>query len=191
MSLERRLVQAVRASPILMRVLQGVRALDLPDWRMVSGAIYQTVWNDLTGRPPDYGVKDYDAVYFDPDTSYEAEDAYIKRAAAAFDPPLDAMVEVRNQARVHLWFQARFGDAYAPLRSTDESLERYLCPAYAVGVRLRADDAIDVAAPFGLEDLFAMRLRPNPRRMVNPRNFERAAASARARWPEATVEGVI
>jgi hypothetical protein len=101
------------------------------------------------------------------------------------------MVEVRNQARVHLWFQGKFGDAYAPLSCTDESFERYLCPAYAVGVRLQPDGEIDVAAPFGLEDLFAMRLRPNPRRPVSADNFARAAASARARWPEATVEGAL
>jgi hypothetical protein len=188
MTLEARLIQAVRASPTLMRVLDDVRALDLPDWRLVSGCVYQIYWNDRTGRAPDHGLKDYDTVYFDPDTAYEAEDAHIRRAAAAFAPPLDAMVEVRNQARVHLWFEDRFGEPYAPLRSTDEALERFVCPAFAVGIRLEADDAISVAAPFGLEDMASMTLRPNPRRAVNRASFARAAASARARWPEVIVQ---
>jgi uncharacterized protein len=187
-TLEARLIQAVRASPTLMRVLDGVRALDLPDWRLVSGCVYQTYWNDRTGRAPDHGLKDYDTVYFDSDTAYEAEDAYIRRAAAAFAPPLDAMVEVRNQARVHLWFEDRFGEPYAPLSSTDEALERFVCPAFAVGIRLEADDAISVAAPFGLEDMASMTLQPNPRRAVNPASFARAVASARARWPEVIVQ---
>ena len=30
--------------------------------------------------------------------------------AAAFEPPLRDMVEVRNQARVHLWFEGKFGE---------------------------------------------------------------------------------
>ena len=34
--------------------------------------------------------------------------------------------------------------------------------ATAVAVRLDADDAIDVVAPFGLEDLFTLRLVPGP-----------------------------
>lgn len=187
MTQEEALLALIKASPTLMRVLEGVRGLGLPDWRLVSGCVYQTVWNALTGRDPDYGVKDYDAVYFDPDTSYEAEDVHIRRAAAAFPPPLDAMVEVRNQARVHLWFEPKFGEAYAPLACTDEALERFVCPAFAVGVRLEPDDRLSLAAPFGLDDLFAMRLRPNPRRVLAPAAFDRVLASARARWPELTV----
>jgi hypothetical protein len=184
---EGRLIDAVRASPSLMQVLRGVRDLDLPDWRLVSGCVYQTAWNALSGRAPDYGLKDYDAVYFDPDPTYEAEDVFIRRAAAAFPPPLDRMVEVRNQARVHLWFEGKFGEPYAPLLRTDEALERFLCPAFAVGVRLEADDAITVAAPFGLDDLFSMTLRPNPRRAFNPEGFARVTASVRTRWPDVTV----
>jgi hypothetical protein len=188
MTLEGRLIAAVRASPTLMRVMTGLRALDLPDWRLVSGCVYQTVWNAVTGRPPDHGLKDYDAVYFDSDTSYDAEDMHIRRAAAVFAPPLNHLVEVRNQARVHLWFEDKFGEPYAPLRSTDESLERYVCPAFAVGIRLEADDAITVVAPFGLEGVFGLRLRPNPNRPFNAQGYERVMDSARARWPEIVIE---
>ncbi len=184
---EARLVSILGASPSLMRVMTGLWALDLPDWRLVSGCIYQTVWNALTGRDPDYGLKDYDAVYFDPDTSWDAEDVFIKRVAAAFAPPLDAMVEVRNQARVHLWFEGKFGEPYAPLTRTDEALERFVCPAFAVGARLEAGGRISIAAPFGLDDLFAMRLRPNPNRPINPKGFAKVLASAQARWPELIV----
>ena len=185
--LERRLGDIVRASPRLMHVLTVLRDLDLPQWRVFSGAVYQAVWNAQTGRDPDYGVKDYDVAYFDPsDTSYEAEDAVIRRVADAFDPPLKEMVEVRNQARVHLWFEGKFGEPYTPLRSTDEALERFVCPAFSVGVRLEPDDTIGVAAPCGLEDVFAMRLRPNPMR-PEARGWERTTRSAKARWPEITV----
>ena len=57
----------IAGSPTVMQVLTTVRDLDLPDWRLFSGSIYQTVWNALTERDPDYGVKDYDIGYFDPD----------------------------------------------------------------------------------------------------------------------------
>ena len=187
MTSEERLIGILRASPSLMGVMQGMRALGLPDWRLVSGCLYQKAWNHLTGRDLDYGLKDYDAVYFDPDTSYEAEDVFIRRAAAAFPPPLDAMVEVRNQARVHLWFEQKFGEPYAALGRTDEALERFVCPAFAVGARLEADDRITLASPFGLEDLFAMRLRPNPNRPISAQAFARVSDSARARWPELTI----
>ncbi len=181
-----RLIEIVRASPTLMRVLTLARQFDLPDWRLVAGSIYQTVWNELTGRAPDYGIKDYDLVYFDTDPSWTAEDVQIKRAAAFFPRPLSAMVEVRNQGRVHLWFEDKFGEPYAPLTRTDDMIERFVCPAFSVGVRLETDGRIDVAAPFGFEDLFAMRLRPNPRRSTNPKGFQKVVISCQARWPEVT-----
>lgn len=177
----------VRANSSLMTVLRTARELDLPDWLVFSGAIYQPVLNHLTGRPLDYGIKDYDLGYFDAcDISYEAEDVVIRRVAEALAPPLREMVEVRNQARVHLWFEGKFGEAYAPLTSTREALGRFVSPLFAVGVRLELDDGLTVVAPFGLEDLFGMRLRPNPNRVTA--GFERTAASVTARWPEVQVE---
>lgn len=190
-TLEDRLVEIVRGVPTTMRVLETVRALDLPDWMVFSGAVYQPVWNHLTGRAPDYGIKDYDVAYHDDsDTSYEAEDVVIKRVAAAFEPPLRDLVEVRNQARVHLWFNKKFGadEPYPPLENSAAALKRFVATAFCVGVRLDADDRLSVWAPFGLEDLFALRLRPNPLRVKGAGGWERTTASAKARWPEISIE---
>ena len=187
-SLEQQLTEIVRGHAPLMHVLTTVRSLDLPDWRIFSGAVYQAVWNIKTGRPVDYGVKDYDLGYFDPDTSWDAEDAVIKRAASAFEAPFSDMVEVRNQARVHLWFKDRFGghEDYTALTCTDDAPARFVAPCFAVGVRLEADDSLSLIAPFGLEDVFSLTVRPNPTR---PRagGWDKIIANARGRWPELTV----
>ncbi len=186
-TLEDRLEAIVRGSDSLMTVLRLTRGLDLPDWLIVSGAVYQKVWNHLTGRDPDFGIKDYDLAYFDAsDTSYEAEDVHIKRAAAHFPPPFDQQVEVRNQARVHLWFEDHFGEPYEPLHSSAEALGRFVAPCFGVGVRLGADDRLTIEAPFGLDDLFSMTIRPNPTRGL-ARGWDKVIASARGRWPEITV----
>jgi hypothetical protein len=179
--------ELLRASPGAMAALTVARDLALPDPLLFSGAVYQPVWNDLTGRPLDHGVKDYDLGYFDADTSYDAEDRVITAVAAALDEPWRERVEVRNQARVHLWFPQRFGSPFEPLRDTAEALTRFVCPAFAVGARLAGDGTITVVAPFGLDDVFAMRLRPNPLRDVAP-DWDRVVAGVVARWPELTVE---
>jgi len=186
-TLEDRLEAIVRGSDSLTTVLRLTRDLDLPDWLIVSGAVYQKVWNHLTGRDPDYGIKDYDIAYFDAsDVSYEAEDVHIKRAASHFPPPFDQQVEVRNQARVHLWFEDHFGEPYEPLHSSAEALGRFVAPCFGVGVRLEADDRLTIAAPFGLDDLFSMTIRPNPTRGL-AKGWNKVVASARGRWPEITV----
>jgi hypothetical protein len=182
-----RLTGILRATPQLMQVLRTVRTLGLPDWLVFSGAIYQPVLNHLTGRGADHGIKDYDLAYFDgSDLSYEAEDVVIRRVAEAFEEPLRSMVEVRNQARVYFWFEAKFGERYARLSCTAEALERFTSTAFAIGVRLEADDQLYIEAPFGLEDLFALRLRPNPRR--HSLHFLRRVSAALGRWPELVIE---
>ena len=183
MNQEQRLVDILRASPRVMRVLHIMRAAALPDCRLVAGSIYGTVWNALTGQAPDYGIKDYDICYFDPDTSWEAEDAIIKAVAAITPPDLLPLIEVRNQARVHLWFGAKFGGDYPPLSNTDQALTRYLCYSDAVAARLEADDSISIAAPFGLDDVFSMTMRANPGCGTTD-NRAAKFASVQARWPQ-------
>jgi len=176
----------VRADPDLMQLLARLRSVRLPQWRIVAGCLYQTVWNVLTGRPRGTGIKDYDLIYFDSgDLSWEAEDAVIQRVAAATQDCVGP-VEVRNQARVHLWFQARFGCAYPQLTCADEALRQYASVAHAVGVRLEDDGLLDIVAPFGLDDLFAMVIRPN-RALDNAASHASKARRAQATWPEVIV----
>jgi len=173
----------VRSDPDLMQLLSCIRRVHLPQWRLVAGCLYQTVWNVLTRRDRGTGIKDYDLIYFDDsDLSWAAEDAVIGRVAAATRGCVGP-VAVRNQARVHLWFEARFGTVYPRLSSEDEAIRRYASIVHAIGVRLEDDDRLDVVAPFGLDDLFSMMIRPN-HALENEVWHTRKARRAQAIWPE-------
>jgi hypothetical protein len=177
----------IRADPGLMHLLDRLRALALPQWRLVAGCLYQTVWNVLTGRPRGTGIKDYDLIYHDAaDLSWEAEDAVIRHVTAATQGCVGPL-EVRNQARVHLWFADRFGCAYPQLDCADASLRYYASIVHAVGVRLEPDDRLDVVAPFGLDDMFAMIIRPN-RVLDNAASHSAKCERAKAIWPQVVVE---
>jgi hypothetical protein len=181
-----RLEQIVRSDAGLMDLLVRLREIGLPQWRLVAGCLYQTVWNVLTARPRGTGIRDYDVIYFDPgDLSYEAEDRVIRRVADATSHGVGP-VEVRNQARVHLWFEARFLVPYTPLSCADEALRRYASVVHAVGVRLDDNGRLDILAPFGLDDLFGMVVRPN-RALDNAESHTAKAIRAQAIWPEVTV----
>jgi len=176
----------VRGSELLMMVLRGLREEDLPDWLLVAGALYNTVWNAMTGRPPLTGIKDVDVFYFDDsDLSYEAEDRIIKRLDQRF-AGLPVPVEGRNQARVHLWFPEKFGQPFTPLESSGEMLTRYASKTHAVAVRLDANDRLEILAPFGLDDIFSFRIVPNPVLMNRPAH-DAKGARAKSVWPEITV----
>lgn len=181
------LCDIIRATPLLMDVLERLPALELPDAWLVSGAIYNTVWNHLTERPPLTGINDIDLFYFDAsDLSYEAEDQSIKRAAEIFgDLPLP--VQLRNQARVHLWYPERFGEPYPALSSSSEAIDRFASLTHAVGARLDGAGEIELYTPFGLDDLFSFRIVPN-RRMNNQATHDKKGERARSVWPEIVVE---
>ncbi|RWM97823.1 MAG: nucleotidyltransferase family protein [Mesorhizobium sp.] len=179
-------LEIVAADPLLAKTLARVRELELPDWLVVSGALYNSIWNYLTGRPSGYGIKDVDLFYFDgTDLSYEAEDAVIRRAAQHFEG-LTLPVEVRNQARVHLWYPAKFGQACPRYTSASESVGYFASKTHAVGVRYDADEALELVAPFGLDDIFSFRITPN-RVLDNQRTHEAKGKRARENWPEISV----
>jgi uncharacterized protein len=176
------LCDIVRASPVLMRTLTMARDWGLPDWWLVSGAIYNQVWNHLTGRAEMYGVKDIDLFYFDPDISWDAEDRIIRHAERLFPAP--PPVEVRNQARVHLWYQDHFGSMYPALSQSCAAIDRFACRTHCVGLRLEGD--LQVYAPYGLDDIFSFRVTPNPI-LNNRETHETKAARQISLWPELTI----
>jgi uncharacterized protein len=173
----------VRGEPVLMEALRVLRDMALSDHYIASGAIYNTVWNALTGKPPLTGIKDIDVIYFDDsDLSYEAEDRVIKAVEARLRQ-LPVPVETRNQARVHLWFPERFGFVVPPLSSSKDSLLRYASRTHAVAVRLEPDDTLTIDAPFGLDDFFALRVTPNLAWNNRATHYEKAER-AKSIWPE-------
>jgi uncharacterized protein len=168
-----------------MLVLHAARKSRLPQWRLFSGAIYQTAWNALSGRCASYGIRDYDLGYFDLDLSPSAEQAHQGLVRAALPTTTAERLEVANQARVHLWFEQQFGRPYAALSTTDEALGRCLATAHAVAVRLEQDGTITIAAPHGLSDIFDCVMRPTPNLGASAhRAFLAKARDTQARWPE-------
>src|ERR1700704_2322054 len=99
---------AILRNPVSDALLDALMRLELPDAWIVSGCLTQTIWNIQTGRAIGYGIDDYDVFYFDPDLSWEAEDRVIGRLRET-SARLGVRIEVRNQARVHLWYQQKHG----------------------------------------------------------------------------------
>jgi uncharacterized protein len=180
---DRALRDIIAQSPSLTDRLERARDWGLPDWWIVSGAIYNTVWNHLTGRPDMYGVKDVDLFYFDEDRSYETEDRLIREAATRF--PRQPPVELRNQARVHLWYPAHFGQPYPELGASHQAIDHFACKTHCIGARLTTS-GLDLYAPYGLDDIFSFRLTPNPT-LNNRATHQAKAARQTALWPELIV----
>jgi len=179
-------LEIVRSDPLVEAALAKAEEAALPDWLLVSGVLYNTVWNHLTGKPSGYGIKDIDLFYFDgADLSYQAEDREIVRTQPHF-AGLPRPVEIRNQARVHLWYPERYGQACPAYRNAQDSLRNFASKTHAVGVRSVAAGHLELIAPFGLDDLFSFRMTPN-HALDNRRTHTEKAERAKSLWPEVSV----
>lgn len=178
-------VDLVQACPILLRLLDTLDAYPLPDAYVVAGVISQSIWNLKTGRPPHRHIKDADIVYFDgADLSAQAETAH-EVALSSLLSDLPFKIDVKNEARVHIWYETRFGVPLSPYGSTAQAIGTFPTPVNSVGIRRRAGH-IDVCAPFGLDDLLDMVLRPN-KVQITEEVYVQKCARWSACWPELTV----
>jgi uncharacterized protein len=175
----------VLRNPVNDIIARTLDELALPDAWIVSGCLVQTVWNVTTGRAVDYGISDYDIFYFDRDTSWAAEDAVIRKTLQRLGD-LGAPVEVRNQARVHLWYPEKHGLPYPPLQRSTDGIDRFLTRNTQVGLR-RTGERYDIYAPHGFDDIARLIVRPNPGPSFSPTNYAAKAARWKALWPELTV----
>jgi hypothetical protein len=177
----------LRESPVVGPLLDALPGWGLPGCYIGAGAVAQTVWNAAHGFALDVGVKDADVVYFDPgDLSREAE-VRTEELVARSVPALGVTVDVTNEARVHLWYEQRFGVPLEPYGSTEEAIATWPTTASSVGVR-PAGSGLAVCAPFGLRDLFALVVRPN-KTLVTEAIYTAKAARWQATWPRLTILG--
>jgi hypothetical protein len=171
------LIDLALSNPFNAQLVERLPSLGLNQTMLTAGCLFQAVWNRLSDRPAGWGVNDYDVFYFDEDLSWEAENRAIVAAQTLFQD-LDVKVELRNQARVHLWFAERFGNDYPALHSAKDGIDRFLICSTCVGLHL---DTGELYAPHGLEELEQGVLRINPN-FPQPELFRKKAQSYQARW---------
>ena len=141
-----RFLDVVLGSETIRALTDRLAELELPDSYLAAGCLSQTVWNHVSGFPSGHGITDYDVLYCDlDDLSWDGEDRIIQRCRVAF-ADLGVDVQVRNQARVHLWFPEKFGIPREPLRSTREGIDSFLHCSSALGLR-KTVGGYDVYAP--------------------------------------------
>nr|WP_183599701.1 nucleotidyltransferase family protein [Paenibacillus phyllosphaerae] len=173
---EQRLISLIEANPRLMADLRLVREIVPEEAYISAGYIRNYAWDVLHGYDARDKHTDIDVVYYNRDQLGEERDlAYEQRLIQATGRP---SWSVKNQARMHL----RNDDA--PYDSLEDALSRWPETATAIGARIDEEDRIHFCAPYGLEDLFALKLRQSP--LFLNRDYYRQRVSSknwRADWP--------
>lgn len=172
MALEHDLAALIAGDARRMAALEAARALGLPDAWIGAGFARDAVWDHLHGLPPQVPVGDVDLLWFDPARIDPAEDEILKQRLRAIAPQFDW--SARNQARMHI----RNGDR--PYRNVADAMTFWPETATMVAVRLNDAGKVEVNAPLGLADLFALRLTPGAHFRTDRRPIFDARVAAKA-----------
>ncbi|WP_058911372.1 nucleotidyltransferase family protein [Entomohabitans teleogrylli] len=175
MKYQKALQRLLLDDPLRMKALYAVQALKLSDSWIGAGFVRDAVWDHLHGYGHRSVAGDVDVVWCDPQRCHPAHDSgleeQLRQQSATFN------WSVKNQARMH----QRNGNN--PYRSTENALRYWPETATAVAVRAGGPDRIEIIAPYGLDDLFELRLRPTPQFRNEKLDVFRQRLATK-RWPE-------
>ncbi len=157
------IAELIRKDAWMMKILRLVRELHLPDCLIGAGFVRSKVWDYLHDYKKRTPLPDIDVIYFDKsDLSEEVEEKY---QGLLKEKMPDVEWSVTNQARMH----AFKGDE--PYVSAEEGLSNWVEIPTCIGAKLNDTNEVLITAPWGVEDLFNLIVKPNPQCRDNPGSY--------------------
>ncbi|NBD24117.1 nucleotidyltransferase family protein [Paenibacillus glycinis] len=151
---ERDIIRLAAGDKWAMKVLRAARQLDLPDWWVCAGFVRSMVWDHLHGFAERTPLADVDVVYFDAGCLDEDMEKESEQCLSGLMPGVPW--SVKNQARMHVV------NDNPPYASSVDAISKFPETATALGLSLGAGDEVILAAPWGIEDVVSMTVRPTP-----------------------------
>lgn len=180
------LEKIIMSNKTLEEVISKAHLSGIENYYIGAGCIAQTVWNYMSGNPLEYGIKDIDFAFFDDkNIDYKCENSVVLKMKELFSN-LQVDIDVKNQARVHIWYENHFGYKIQPYTSLEAALNTWPTTATAIGVRRGHNGELKVYAPFGLNDLFGKIVRAN-KVQINREIYEVKVSRWLSTWPDLLV----
>ncbi|MBN2384617.1 nucleotidyltransferase family protein [bacterium] len=148
-----------------------------------AGALAQTVWNSLFQRTPEYGIEDLDIIYYDNKNLTAENEQEVYEEIKVLLPNIPIKLDIKNQARVHCWYEKKFGYVITQPQSLEEAIGRFPTTATAIGVHTMIGINCHIIAPLGTQDLFSGVVRAN-KRQITQEIYETKIAKWKRKWPE-------
>ena len=139
----------------LMFILDEVSVLNLPNYYLAAGSVFQTVWNYSDGNNLMTGIHDIDIVYFDKEISADNSAKNDKKLEKVLSEKFPYQFDIHNEAYMHLWHNGN----KVPYKNTENAIERFIATVHAIGITKNAKQ-ITLFAPFGLDDIEHRLIRP-------------------------------
>ncbi|WP_367579296.1 nucleotidyltransferase family protein [Shouchella patagoniensis] len=148
------IIEVIKSDELMMHVLRIVQSLCLPEWWIAAGFVRSKVWDVQHGFLAPTPLPDVDVIYFDQVNKSETKEKKWERQLAQIEP--NVPWSVKNQARMHL------KNNLPPYTSSIDAIASFPETATAVVVTLSEEGNVVLTAPWGVEDLLQLRVKPTP-----------------------------
>ena len=172
----------------LIDVLEYVSSLNLPNYYIAAGCVFQTIWNKIDNKDLNFNIKDIDVIYHnEKDLSgekdleyYELVNDYCKHKGYKYE------IDVSNEARMHIWKKEKFGIDVKPYISSEDAINKWIATVHAIGIT-KDGDKIKVYAPYGLSDIFSKTIRPIKHKYNTKEMYNKKVKSWKERFENLTI----
>ena len=165
----------------LMDILDYVYKLELPNFYIAAGSVFQTIWNYYDKKSLNYGIRDIDIIYYNKndisvDTDihyYNLIKDYCTRKGYNYE------IDVSNEARMHLWQKEKLNMDVPQYINSEDAINNWMATVHAIGVT-KENDSIKIYAPYGLSDIYSKTIRPLKHKYTTKDIYNKKAKS----WSE-------
>ena len=178
---EKRFEEMILSHRGMMDDLRLIRQTELPGAYVAAGYVRNYIWDRLHGYTERTPLNDIDVIYYDRSRLDEDYEKQVERQLC--EATGCSLWSVKNQARMHV----QNGDP--PYSSVEHAISFWPETVTAVAIRLESDDRLAWLCPYGLSDLFELRVRRSP--LFSDEAYYRARVEGknwRALWPRLHIE---
>ncbi|MEH7125956.1 nucleotidyltransferase family protein [Bacillus sp. JJ1773] len=151
---EEDIVQIISEDTWMMDLLKTVNTLNLSDWWICAGFARSKIWDVLHHFSERTPIPDIDVIYYDPANLDELEEKKLEEKLNHLMPGVPW--SVKNQARMHVI------NNLPPYTSSVDGISKFPETATALGVKLDGNDHVILAAPWGIDDVVNLEVKPTP-----------------------------
>ena len=176
-------IEIIKKNKELMDILNYISKLNMQNYYIAAGSVFQTIWNFYDGKDLNYNIKDIDVIYFNgSDISVSKDLEYynlIKKYCK--EKEYDFEIDVSNEARMHLWEKEKFNIDIEAYKSSEDAIDKWIATVHAIGITIDNNE-LKIYAPYGLSDIYSKTIRPIKHKYNTKDIYEKKVSNWKTRF---------
>ena len=179
-------VSILKQNKDLMTILDYIYELNLPNFYIAAGSVFQTIWNYYDNKPLNFGIKDIDIIYYDSNNLSKEVEKELEEKIIEHFKELNYKFDVHNEARMHLWKKEKENKNINQYKNSEDAIDHWIATVHSIGIT-KENDNIKVYAPYGLSDIFSRTIRPIKHKDNSKELYDKKVASWQKRFEKLNI----